>query len=55
MAEDAAALPEEPARRGDPLEGLWTWRDHPVARYGMIAAILLGLLIVFPVLALWAF
>lgn len=55
MVEDTAAPPEESVRRGDPLEGLWTWRDHPAARYGMIAAILLGLLILFPVLALWAF
>ena len=38
-------------RTGDPLEGLWTWRDHPVARVAFVIAALGAALVIFPLLA----
>ncbi len=42
---------EKPERQGDPLYGLWHWSHHPIARTGFVIAVLLGLLILFPLLA----
>ena len=44
-----------PPREGDPLEGLWHWTDHPVARLGIVIAVLAGVLVLFPLLAQAAF
>ena len=41
--------PEE--RTGDPLDGLWTWRDHPLAGVGIALGIMALSLIIFPLLA----
>jgi hypothetical protein len=49
--ENAHTAEAAPPREGDPLDGLWHWTDHPLARTGMVIAVLLGLLILFPLLA----
>lgn len=41
----------EDERTGDPLDGLWTWRDHPLAGVGLTLAIMAASLILFPLLA----
>jgi hypothetical protein len=38
-------------REGDPLHDLWHWSQHPLARTGIIVAILLAILVAFPLLA----
>jgi hypothetical protein len=47
--------PPTVTREGDPLAGLWTWRDHPLARAGFVLLALLGILLLFPLLAQWTF
>ena len=46
---------QKPARTGDPLDGIWHWTDHPAARIGFVVAILLACLVLFPLLAQFAF
>ena len=38
-------------RQGDPLDGLWHWSHHPLVRAAILIAILIGLLVAFPLLA----
>ena len=48
----ATEPPQRPEERaGDPLDGLWTWRDHPLAGVGIALAVMAGSLIIFPLLA----
>ncbi len=53
--DESAQAPAPERRTGDPLEGLWHWSDHPAARLGIIVAILGAILVLFPILAQWAF
>ena len=48
-APEASATSEE--RVGDPLDGLWSWKDHPWAAVGVTLAIMAGSLVIFPLLA----
>jgi hypothetical protein len=43
--------PSTEERQGDPLDGLWTWRDHPLAGIGLALVIMAASLIIFPLLA----
>ncbi len=52
---DTEAPQVQEERAGDPLEGLWHWTDHPAARIGIVVAILGAVLILFPIMAQWAF
>lgn len=48
---NAPTPPARQKREGDPLDGLWHWSDHPVARIGIALAIMAACLILFPLLA----
>ena len=50
-APDALRPAQDKPREGDPLHGLWHWSDHPMARLGIVLAIMAGCLILFPLLA----
>ena len=50
-----AEVATAPARPGNPLDGLWHWTDHPAVRAGFVAAVLIAVLVAFPLIAQWTF
>jgi len=38
-------------RDGDPLDGLWHWSSHPMARFGITVGVLIALVLFFIALA----
>lgn len=52
VEEEAVELTDRP---GNPLEGLWHWHDHPLARFGIVIGVLAGIMLLLPILAQWTF